>query len=528
MGGIPPVRTVGNTSLSPPLREETLKSEVAIKKAALQKAVASYKNNAKAHTKPSQANPEHGRHSLPRRNSRATQQRVLPEYDIAQNPLYPWGAGAKDKHQELFPRVLAEGQGSGPKDEGFRVKDQDFRLTNLNLKFFNHDRHAQFVFTNENSNKPLKLTGIYVGKQTGERVPDVTPGTQRKVTFGGKDTVEIPPGGKAVSDFIELDFAGKRPANASATVALSYHVDGESGPVSWYSFGSGLSLRSYVSQQTQHPNTGVPDAQGLTPINSTFFFAGANVIAPSDGFRVKVAGNSIGAGESTEIEDSDTTPGSHSWPKLLDDKLGRTYNIYKTTNASRPGNQYDGDDASGGPAGKKAANDLANMRAGDFLIVASGTNDIRFRQGMTAQMYVDALKETERLCREKGVIFIAATVPSAKGEHQYGYGEGDPLRLEINTKIRSTFGSRHVLDIDKATTNRTNGALDDEYVNHLDRRKGATQLVERPGDNVHPNALWHQRVATLAKDLIDLHTPNPRLGRLNAEYRAGIARKRHR
>ena len=65
-------------------------------------------------------------------------------------------------------------------------------------------------------------------------------GSNRPVTFGGKDWVEVPPGQDAWSDAAALPFVPEEDAARflGRKLAISFHVAGESGPMTWHAKAS--------------------------------------------------------------------------------------------------------------------------------------------------------------------------------------------------------------------------------------------------------------------------------------------------
>lgn len=81
----------------------------------------------------------------------------------------------------------------------------------------------------------MTLDGAFVGLQLGGAA--LVPGTNRPLRFGGgREGVTVPPGGTAWSDPVELPFAADpaSPLLAGRKLAVSFHVVGRSGPVTWH------------------------------------------------------------------------------------------------------------------------------------------------------------------------------------------------------------------------------------------------------------------------------------------------------
>jgi len=92
---------------------------------------------------------------------------------------------------------------------------------------------ARIRLSNAFGTKPVVFDGIYVGLQA--IAGTVLPGTSHAVMFGGKPSVTVAPGKYVTSDAVALPFS--TPANAmliGRKLAVSFHVVGESGPMTWH------------------------------------------------------------------------------------------------------------------------------------------------------------------------------------------------------------------------------------------------------------------------------------------------------
>jgi len=59
-------------------------------------------------------------------------------------------------------------------------------------------------------------------------------GTNRPVTFGGKPSITVEPGKDVWSDAVALPFVKDAKALAGRKLAVSFHVAGETGPMTWH------------------------------------------------------------------------------------------------------------------------------------------------------------------------------------------------------------------------------------------------------------------------------------------------------
>ncbi|MFC7607792.1 hypothetical protein [Teichococcus aestuarii] len=111
------------------------------------------------------------------------------------------------------------------------ARDQTFRLV---LRPDLWGRRARLRFTNAFGTRPLRLAGVHAGLHFGGAA--LVPGSNRPVLFGGAAEATIPPGGQLWSDAVELPFAAEPDAALlmGRKLAVSFHVPGPSGPMTWH------------------------------------------------------------------------------------------------------------------------------------------------------------------------------------------------------------------------------------------------------------------------------------------------------
>src|SRR5258708_13590898 len=80
--------------------------------------------------------------------------------------------------------------------------------------------------------QPVTFDGEFVGMQWSGSA--VMPGTNRAITFGGKESVTVAPGESVWSDAVALPFVNKGNELRGRKLAVSFHVAGASGPMTWH------------------------------------------------------------------------------------------------------------------------------------------------------------------------------------------------------------------------------------------------------------------------------------------------------
>ncbi len=137
----------------------------------------------------------------------------------AQGP-YPVGnASAQPDLRLVFPSAE-----TGARDQTFRLIVQpDLWGKSIRLRF-----------SNAMGARPVTFDGAFAGLQWSAAA--VVAGTNTPVHFGGKPAVTIAPGEEAWSDAVALPFV-RDPVQAELAgrkLAVSFHVSGESEPMTWH------------------------------------------------------------------------------------------------------------------------------------------------------------------------------------------------------------------------------------------------------------------------------------------------------
>jgi len=88
--------------------------------------------------------------------------------------------------------------------------------------------------SNAMGTKPVTFDGVFAGLQMSGAA--IVAGTNRPVSFGGKPGVTVPPGESVWSDTVRLPYVTNPPPSTlpGRKLAVSLHVAGESGPMTWH------------------------------------------------------------------------------------------------------------------------------------------------------------------------------------------------------------------------------------------------------------------------------------------------------
>jgi len=359
-------------------------------------------------------------------------------------------------------------------------------------------------FSNALGTKPVTFDTVYLGLHHTSSA--LVNGTNRPLTFGGKRSVTVPAGDSAWSDAVALPFV-RDPAGselAGRKLAVSFHVAGESGPMTWHAKAL---QTSYLSM----PGAGAKSAdegEAAFPISTTswYFIDALDMKMPADAGAVVAFGDSITDGTLSTLN------GDDRWPDVLARRLHAAYgNRIAVVNAGIGGNQVVGPKDytprapfSGGPSAvSRLERDVLSLSGVTAVIWLEGINDFSKNGNASAEAVQAGMKESVSRIRARipGVRVIGATLTPALGANNpnHGFPEQDEKRKTLNEFIRTSGVFDGVADFDRVTLDPATGAMKPEFVHNT--------TVGGAGDNLHPNRLGYVAMGT-AIDLA-LLVPGP-------------------
>lgn len=359
------------------------------------------------------------------------------------------------------------------------ARDQTFRLI---VRPELLGKAVRLRFSNVFGDRPLNLDGVHVGLQNA--ASSVVAGTNRAVTFGGKANVSIPPGQMVWSDGIAIPYgSGRAAANlAGRKLAVSFHVAGESGPMTWHAKAINT---SYVTA----PGAGARGAEeGDTnfPYStaSWFFLDAVDVIASSRTQVVVAFGDSITDGTNS------TMNGDDRWPDALGRRLRAAHGpLVAVVNAGIGGNQVAGPatyapdkPVNGGPSAlARLERDVLTLSGITAVLWMEGINDFGTANA-EVETVANGLRQGVARIRgaTSGVRIIGGTLTSAlNSTPTHGRAEVDAKRRALNQAIRAGGIFDAVVDFDAATLDTATGEIRAEMQ--------PNSTVGGPGDKLHPN-----------------------------------------
>src|SRR5215469_7880437 len=174
------------------------------------------------------------------------------------------------------------------------ANDQTFRLI---VRPDIWGRQTRLRLSNVFGTKAVTFDDVFVGLQMGG--PALVKGTNQPVTFGGKASVTVAPGSAVWSDGVQLGFVRDPAELAGRKLAISFHVAGESGPMTWHAKAL---ITSYVTAPGAG-SKGKSEDEAAFPYStaSWFFLDAVEMMAPANSFAIVAFGDSITDGTATTV-----------------------------------------------------------------------------------------------------------------------------------------------------------------------------------------------------------------------------------
>jgi len=353
-------------------------------------------------------------------------------------------------------------------------------------------------FSNLFGTKPVTFSHAAVALQAYQA--NIVPGTSVPLRIRGGTRVTIPAGEQAYSDPVALSFVADSAAHtfAGRNLAVSFAVDGSSGPASYHSSGF---TTSYISQ----PNAGdkvLEEDDTAFPYSTTsfFFVSEVDVLAPKDTLVVVAFGDSITDGTFSTLN------GNDRWANVLSRQLHKRLGAgVSVVNAGIGGNGVVAQ-RTGQPATQRVGRDVIGLAGVNLVVWLEGINDLGGGL-LTPEPVIAGYRQVVAALRNAGIGVIGATVTSSYVPNgqvpansplaavapelgiQYGSAQTDAYRKTLNRFILTSGIYDGTADFDAVTTDPRSGTL---YAPYVPNSEGSA------GDYLHPNRFGYQAMGMTA------------------------------
>ena len=372
-------------------------------------------------------------------------------------------------------------------DAATGARDQSMRLV---IRPTVWGPQARFRFSNALGTRPLTLGAAFVGLQLGGGT--IMPGTNQPMRFAGAAGITIPAGGDAWSDAVALPFATDPGLLAGRKLAVSFHVVGESGPMTWHA-------KALQTSYLTAPGAGAKGAEEAElafphPTASWFFLDAMDLMMPPATPVIVCFGDSITDGTAS------TMNGDDRWPDILQRRLHASRpNAISVVNAGIGGNQVAGPATysaaqpfAGGPGAlARLERDVTSLSAVSHFVWLEGINDFSRNGQASVETVTGAMRRGVAMLRQRlpRARLVGATVVTALGSTSaaHGFAEQDEKRRALNDFIRTPGLFDAVIDFDAAIRDPATGRMRPEFV--------PDSTVGGPGDGLHPNRAGYVAMA---------------------------------
>ena len=376
------------------------------------------------------------------------------------------------------------------------ANDQTFRLL---IRPDLWGQRGRLRFSNTFGTRPVTFNDVFVGLQSS--AGNIAAGTNTRVLFGGKASITIAPGQIAYSDAVNLAFVknAKEALLSGRKLAVSFHVVGNSGPMTWHA----KALQTSYLTAPRAGSHGSEESDTNFPYTTTswYFLDAFEVMAPADTVVVACFGDSITDGTLSTLN------GDDRWSDVLARRLHAAYgNRVSVVNAGIGGNQIIGPDkysatapVPGGPSAlDRLDRDVLSLPGITHIIWLEGINDLS--RGASAEAVIAGMQELVKRVRAHSKIkIIGATITSGLGNNgAAGTAAVNTSRQTINQFIRTSGTFDAVADFDAATVDPQTGALRAAFQ--------PNSTIGGAGDKLHPNRAGYQAMG----NAIDLTLLEPK------------------
>lgn len=296
-------------------------------------------------------------------------------------------------------------------------------------------KKVRLKLTNEFSQEATEIRAVELAiAKTAGSSSEIDEKSTVSLTFDGKASVEIPAGGKVVSDPVNFKIGTRQ------NVAITIHYGASSASVSGH---PGSRTTSYLKAG----NT--TDFTDAVKTDHWYNILALEVDAPKKAGAVAILGNSITDGRGS------TTNEQNRWADVLSRRLSgsKATRLVGVLNMGIGGNCV-----LGGGLGPAAVNryerDLFGQEGVKWIILFEAVNDLGYaRNGeQTAQRIIDVYKQIIREAHQKGIRVFGATITPFKGNNYYS-DHHEKGRQRLNEWIRTTKMLDGVIDFDQAVGN---------------------------------------------------------------------------
>lgn len=265
--------------------------------------------------------------------------------------------------------------------------------------------------------------------------PAILPGTETPLLFDGLTDITAQPGEEVISDAADFAFA------FGDDLAISFHIVGESGPMTWHAVSFGLNFVGPPGIDVTGDPTGLSFA--VQPSIGWFFISGIDVENPDSLGTIVALGDSITDG-AYEVPETNTR-----WPDFFAQRLAAANIKMGLLNEGINSNSVTPQRPawSGPPATERFERDVLERPNVRSVVIFEGTNDIT--AGATVEEITAGLASLIERAHNAGLCVVLGTIPP-RDDLLFGWDRAphEPVRQALNAWIRGNTEVEAIADFD--------------------------------------------------------------------------------
>ncbi|MGW2420437.1 SGNH/GDSL hydrolase family protein [Streptomyces sp. NPDC001709] len=289
--------------------------------------------------------------------------------------------------------------------------------------------------TNAFGDRPLALDDVHAGLRGAGAA--LRPGSNRRLTFGGKRTVTVPAGAAVWSD----PLPGTWPAGTD--LAISLHTPNAAGPAT----GHWMALQTSYTGRGDH--TAEDSDRNWRGTTGSWWYVDAVSVRPTraDTGAVAALGDSLTDGRHS------TSGLNHRWTDYLARRLNTAHTgVEGVADEGISGNKVLADGA-GRSALNRLDRDVLSLPGVRTVFLFEGVNDLKAHTGVTAEDLIAGYREITERVHAAGKCVVAATIGPFQGWPEWDPA-ADAVRREVNRFIRTSGAFDAVADFDRVLRGR--------------------------------------------------------------------------
>lgn len=358
---------------------------------------------------------------------------LVPSEWVGSWSAAPYGPFPNGPLSSLLPVDVLSNTSYFPNNE---AQEQSFRMI---ISPTASGEIVRLRFSNLKGSKPVTLEPVTLAKRLAG--PALVPGSETTLTFRGQKGISIPVGEEVISDAVPFKYS------FGESLAVSFRVKGNSGPMTWHAVSFGL---NYISLPGRGDVTADPSGVNFSQVNTGWFFlSGLDVYSPDSNGAVVTLGDSITDGAYV-VPETNTR-----WPDFVAQKLNSAgiqmaiLNQGINSNTVTSAAIREGEIFKGPSAEERFDRDVLGRSGVKTLILFEGTNDLG--AGLPAEEIFAGIQRIANRAKSAGLcVYLGTIMPRADVALGWNPSTMEPQRRKLNQLIRSNNTADGVIDFESA------------------------------------------------------------------------------